>query len=171
MCSDSGKSLQLGATLIEVLIAVLVLSIGLLGALKLQTEGVRLNADSKYTVLAAAFAHDALDALTLDRFNDRASWTAIDTITTPLSCNTGTSSAASSTASGGTGRASEWAQKVACDLPDGKAKVSCTSAGEPKTCNVELRWTPSGRDTVSATYSVYAGAASSAAASSAASSS
>ena len=52
-----------GVTLVEVLVAVLVLSVGLLGALKLQTEGVRLNADSKYTVLATTYAQDALDAL------------------------------------------------------------------------------------------------------------
>lgn len=162
MCFDTRFSFQKGASLIEVLIAVLVLSIGLLGAMKLQTEGVRLNADSKYTVVAAALAHDALDALTLDRFNDRTNWVAVDTIATPLSCSINASSATSSAASGAsTGRASDWAKKVACDLPDGKAKISCTTVGSPKVCSVELRWTPSGRDTVTATYSIYGGAGSS----------
>ncbi len=171
MFCDRGRSWQKGATLIEVLIAILVLSIGLLGALKLQTEGVRLNADSKYTVVAAALAHDALDTLMLDRFNDRANWTSIDTVASPLSCSASASSTGSSVASGASsGRAHDWAQKVACDLPDGKAKVSCTGTGTPRTCGVELRWTPAGRDTVTATYSVYDESASSVASSAASSS-
>lgn len=160
---------QRGAGLIEVLIAVLVLSLGLLGALKLQTEGVRQNADSRYTVLAAALAHDALDAITYDRFGDKSDWLGIDSIGTPHTCSSeADSSSASASASADGDRADSWRDKVACDLPGGKAKLSCADSATAgaRTCKVELRWTPPGRDTVTASYEMYAGAAASSAASS-----
>lgn len=161
---------QRGAGLIEVLIAVLVLSLGLLGALKLQTEGVRQNADSRYTVLAAALAHDALDAITYDRFGDKSDWLGIDSIGSPHACSSTVSSSASASVSADGDRADDWLDKVACDLPGGKARLSCadSAAAGARTCKVELQWTPPGRDSVTASYEMYAGtAASSAAASSA----
>ncbi len=123
-----------GVTLVEVLVAVLLLSVGLLGALKLQTEGVRLNADSKYTVLATTYAQDALDALAFDRSNERAAWAGI----------TASSTAAS-------GQAGTWLAGLRRDLPSGKANVSCAA----QACTVVIFWTPPGRDPVSATYSMY----------------
>lgn len=169
----SCRNRQNGATLIEVLIAVLVLSIGLLGALKLQTEGVRQNADSRYTSLASALAHDAMDAITFNRFNDKAAWLAIDTIASPASCaseaQSSSASASASSASGtSTGRAQAWAERLACDLPGGQAKIVCTTTNvsAANTCAVTLKWTPPGRDTVTAEYKMYQSAASSAAASS-----
>ncbi|MEC5384334.1 type IV pilus modification protein PilV [Uliginosibacterium sp. H3] len=166
----SCKSVQ-GVSLIEVLIAVLVLSLGLLGAFKLQAEGVRQNADSKYTVFASALAHDALDAIAYDRFADRASWVLIDSITSKENCPSSSSSAAASSSSSATpSRSSAWIRRVACDLPDGGAKISCGSAasGTFNACEVRMQWTPPGRDTVSASYKMYDAAT--AAASSAASS-
>lgn len=137
--SKSSKTLaaQRGSTLIEVLIAVLVLSLGLLGALKLQVEGVRLNSDSRYTVLASTFAHDAMDALAFDRFNDKTTWTGIveGTVASSLS----------------EGRAREWLVALQRDLPDGKAAVGCVN----KACSVLISWTPPGRDKVTARYDMY----------------
>lgn len=52
---------QQGSSLMEVLVAVLVLSIGMVGALRLQSEAVRQNADSKYVTLASLYAQTALD--------------------------------------------------------------------------------------------------------------
>jgi type IV pilus assembly protein PilV len=134
----SSKKHNQGVTLVEVLVAVLVLSLGLLGALKLQTEGVRLNADSKYTVMAAAYAQDALDALSFNRAENKAAnrsaWTSIKTGSTTSS-----------------GDAGEWLARLKRDLPAGKADVSCAA----NACTVVVSWTPPGRDPVSATYSMY----------------
>ncbi|MDP5240739.1 type IV pilus modification protein PilV [Uliginosibacterium sp. 31-16] len=132
---SSRKNSQ-GSTLIEVLIAVLVLSIGLLGAFKLQTEGVRLNADSKYTVIAASYAQDALDALSFNRLNDKTTWVSITS---------------SSVGAGLSGRPGEWLMNLQRDLPDGNASIGCAS----KACTVEISWTPPGRDPVTAKYSMY----------------
>lgn len=136
----SEKKRQVGATLIEVLIAVLVLSIGLLGALKLQTEGVRLNANSRYTVLAATYAHDALDALAYDRAGTgdgkAGNWASVNTI---------------SGSATGSGSATAWLENLQRDLPDGKAKISCDASA--RKCSVEISWKPPGEsNSVSATY-------------------
>lgn len=130
------RELERGSTLIEVLIAVLVLSIGLVGSLKLQTEGVRLNADSRYTVLASTLAQDALDAIAFDTSNEKSVWTTIVEATT---------------ASGVTGRPAEWLARVQKNLPDGKANITCAS----HQCTVVLKWTPPGRTEVRAVYEMY----------------
>lgn len=135
--SRQGRSQQ-GSTLIEVLIAVLVLSIGLLGALKLQTEGVRLNADSRYTVLASAYAQDALDAIVHDVTGEASAWESI-------------TDATSST--GLTGRPKDWMDRMVADLPSPVATVSCSSTNA--SCTVTLKWTPPGRDQVTANYVIY----------------
>ena len=55
--------LQHGASLLEVLIAILVLSIGLIGALKMQSEAVRQNANSRYVSLAGIHAMQIMEAV------------------------------------------------------------------------------------------------------------
>lgn len=130
------QKLERGSTLIEVLIAVLVLSIGLVGSLKLQTEGVRLNADSRYTVLASTLAQDALDAIAFDTSKEKSVWTTIVETTT---------------SSGLTGRPSDWLARVQKNLPDGKANITCAS----HQCTVVLKWTPPGRTEVRAVYEMY----------------
>lgn len=131
-------SRQAGVTLLEVLIAVLVLSIGLLGALKLQVVGVKQNADSRYTVMAAAFAQDALETLRFDLRHDKASWTVIDPTTQAAALS---------------GRPAQWLTALQRDLPDGKATVSCDSSLNK--CSVSISWTPPGASQVSANYEMY----------------
>lgn len=127
---------QRGATLVEVLIAVLVLSLGLLGALKLQTEGVKMNANSRYTVIATTLAHDALDAIYFDRSNSATDWTGV------------TAESKSATASG---RLKRWLTRLEDELPAGKASIACAS----QACTVKIFWSPPGQDEVSATYSMF----------------
>lgn len=133
MCS---KRQARGMTLIEVLVAVLVLSVALLGALKLQNEGVRLNADSRYTIVASAYAHDALDALSFDRSGNRAIWTGITTASDAGSLQ---------------GAAATWLGNLKRDLPDGKALISCAK----KKCHVQITWSPPGREQVVADFYTY----------------
>ena len=132
------RAVQRGSTLIEVLIAVLVLSIGLIGALKLQTEGVRLNADSRYSVLASAYAQDALDAITFDRAGDKTEWEKIQS---------------STSSSGLSGRPSEWMARMVQELPAAIATVTCNPTN--RSCSVQIKWTPPGRDQVKADYVIY----------------
>jgi type IV pilus assembly protein PilV len=123
-----------GSTLLEVLIAVLVLSVGLLGALKLQTLGMRQNSDSRYVLTAASLGQDAMDQIGYVR-SSSTDWTllktakATDADTTPVL---------------------KWLYHVQTSLPAGKAAISCTG-GE---CTVTLYWTPPGAEEMKAIYVV-----------------
>lgn len=119
---------QQGSTLVEVLIAVLVLSLGLLGALKLQVEGVRQNSNSRYTVMASTYAHDALDAITYDRKGEQALW--------PLAKTSDYSALAS------TNPVKPWLTALVSNLPGGAAAITHTATS--KTWEVSIYWTPPG---------------------------
>lgn len=54
---------QAGFTLIEVLVALLVLSIGLLGLAALQATGMKYNSDAYYRTQASIFAYDIIDRM------------------------------------------------------------------------------------------------------------
>ena len=56
-------SKQSGLTLIEVLVSVIVLSIGILGMLALQTTGMRTNQSSFYRTQAVVLAYDFIDRM------------------------------------------------------------------------------------------------------------
>lgn len=133
------KRSRRGSTLIEVLIAVLVLSIGLLGALKMQTAGMRLNADSRYSVMATTYAQDALDAVTFNPLGEKSVWTSI-------TCST--------EATALTGTPQTWLTRLKGDLPSGCAKVSCDSSAH--SCTVKIDWTlPGQTDATEASYVIY----------------
>lgn len=65
---------QRGFSLIEVLVAMLILAIGLLGLAALQTQGVRFNHDAYVRTNATVLAYDIVDKMRLNR-EDRASYT------------------------------------------------------------------------------------------------
>ncbi len=59
----NARHLQHGASLLEVLIAVLVLSVGLIGALKMQSEAVRQNANARYVSQAGIHAMQIMETI------------------------------------------------------------------------------------------------------------
>lgn len=65
---------QRGFSLIEVLVAMLILAIGLLGLAALQTQGVRFNHDAYVRTHATVLAYDIVDKMRLNQPN-RASYT------------------------------------------------------------------------------------------------
>ena len=123
-----------GSTLLEVLIAVLVLSVGLLGALKLQTLGMRQNSDSRYVLTAASLGQDALDQISYVR-SASTDWSLEKTDTAPASPST---------------PKEKWLKQVQSSLPGGKAEISCTGG----VCTVKLYWTPPGAEEIKAIYVV-----------------
>lgn len=58
-----------GFTLIEVLVALLILAIGLLGLAALQTQGVRFNHDAAVRSQATSLAYDIIDKMRVNRGN------------------------------------------------------------------------------------------------------
>ena len=68
-CPRSYKRLQLGVGLIEILIAVLVLSIGILGIAALQTRALADNGGALNKSAATAATYSIIEGLRLDRAN------------------------------------------------------------------------------------------------------
>jgi type IV pilus assembly protein PilV len=66
---NSSAVRQSGFSLIEVLVAMLVLAIGLLGLAALQTQGVRFNHDAYLRTNATALAYDITDKMRVNRTN------------------------------------------------------------------------------------------------------
>ncbi|WP_051076164.1 type IV pilus modification protein PilV [Thioalkalivibrio sp. ALJ24] len=62
-----GRSPQLGVTLIEILVTVLVLSIGLIGLASLQGNALKANQSAYMRAQATILAYDILDVMRVDR--------------------------------------------------------------------------------------------------------
>ena len=108
---------QQGVSLLEVLISVVVLSIGLLGLAGLQTVSLRNNASAYQRGLATMLANDVIDRMRADL----------------PSCGT---YAVSLDPADGEGDVADWKDTVAAALPGGRASV-VMAAG---TVTVTIRW-------------------------------
>lgn len=120
-----------GATLIEVLVALLVLSIGLLGVAALLSTGMRNNYDAHLRSQATVLAHDIVDRMRANR-------------TAALGGNYDTALTDKITLSGDdpvfTTDLSEWKGRLATALPVGRGAVSRNGS----VVTVTIQWDDSG---------------------------
>ena len=120
-----------GATMIEVLVALLVLSIGLLGVAALLSTGMRNNYDAHLRSQATVLAYDIVDRMRANR-------------TAALDGNYDTALADTITLSGGdplyTTDLSEWKALLATALPVGRGAV----ARNGSVVTVTIEWDDSG---------------------------
>lgn len=106
---------QQGASLLEVLIAVLVLAVGVLGAASLQLNAIRYTASAAQTTQASFIAYDLLDRMRVNSSN--LSDYALASV--PETCTVNSGAGATIAA----GDRADFTQAVTCQLPDGKASV------------------------------------------------
>ena len=128
--SLTGRRAAHGFTLLEVLIALVVLSFGLLGLAALQAYSVKANQSAHFRSQATALANMMLDSLRANRpqlsqyySNDYAEFACDDdpdTSTRPLN------------------DLETWRQQIACQLPAGRGAIAPISANEIAVC---IRWT------------------------------
>lgn len=120
------RSRQFGMSLVEVLVAVLVLSIGLLGLAGLQMRTLRNNESSLQRGVAVFQSHAIADAMRIDRVN--ASNGAFD-LTVAAAAPTGTSFAES--------MLGEWRANLITALGESASGgVAC----DGNLCDIEVRW-------------------------------
>jgi type IV pilus assembly protein PilV len=117
---------QRGMTLIEILVAIVVLSIGLLGLAGLQLKGLQVGQGSIYRWQAAMLAEDMADRIPADPVGAQAGSYAY-TGGTP-------------TATGATGQAiTDWLARVAA-LPGGAAIITEPPGLSPQLLTVTISW-------------------------------
>jgi len=126
---------QSGFTLLEVLVAVLVLAIGLLGLAGLMTASVRNNQSAYQRTQATWLAYDVVDRMRVNRAAALAGGynTAIGT---PATCAANPALAGAMSAQDLT----DWKNQVACALPAGDGSVDVRAN---RTVRVTVQWNDS----------------------------
>ncbi len=119
-----------GFTLLEVLIALVVLSFGLLGLAALQAYSVKANQSAHFRSQATALANMMLDSLRANRSSIGSYYSNeyIAFACTDVPDNSGTPTLDIDT----------WRQQIACQLPEGRGAIAPISANEVAVC---IRWT------------------------------
>lgn len=117
-----GVGRQDGSVLIEVLVAILIFSFGVLGLVGLQGAMVRSQTDAKFRVDAAFLAEQFVGLASTDQVN----WASY--VTSPTSACT-------------SGACADWVRKVKSGLPNGKATVVYTAGTGGGVYSITLTWT------------------------------
>lgn len=129
---------QRGASLIEVLVAILVLSIGLLGMAALQARALKANMSSLHRSQAVMLSHYILEAMRIDREAAKAG-----------DYNTGSSAACSPSAfNGGTlaqHTLADWltAVKAHIGTPTDATTCALVQCNADQLCSIRIRWNDS----------------------------
>jgi type IV pilus assembly protein PilV len=117
---------QKGFTLLEVLVAIVVLSIGLLGLAGLMASSLRNNHSAYYRSQATWLAYDVIDRMRTNRPN------AVDYVV-----GLGGASAAGGLAGADI---TDWKSMISSTLPAGDGSVAVVAAGEARTVTVDIQW-------------------------------
>ncbi len=110
------RTSQTGAGLIEVLVALLVLSMGLLGLIRLQTTGVKMAQSASNRLEATLLATEMLERMRLNRVDALTGLYTVDYGALPSAVVTSTSPWAQDL--------QEWKAALAARLPDGDGEIS-----------------------------------------------
>lgn len=134
---------QAGVGLIEVLVALLVLSVGLLGMAGLLLKGMRQANEAQLRTQVSVLAYDMLDRIRANRTTAEAGNNYLITLTEDPATPGTDCEAATANCSGSAVAAFDvhrWRQKVALALPAGRGQVQSDGAGASKTFIITLRY-------------------------------
>lgn len=142
MCEASIHIRQRGVTLIEVMIAVLILSIGLLGMAALTGVSVRNTQSANYRTQATNLAYEAIDMMRANK-NNIGYYNSAAYSDPEVAC--GDEPEAAEPDACGSGFACDrvrWEEKLCRTLPMGRGRTSIESIGVPPTLTavVRIRW-------------------------------
>lgn len=129
-----------GFTLIEVLVAMLVLSIGLLGLAMLQLESIKYNTDAYFRTQATMLAYDIIDRMKANI--DAAKTGAYVASSRPTQTCGNTAPGCGTTATLATYDLDNWYARIATALPPDATESSITQAGNQHT--IIIRWNERG---------------------------
>jgi type IV pilus assembly protein PilV len=122
---------QAGFTLIEVLVAALVLSVGLLGLAGLQVFALKTNDSAYLRSKATLYAYDMMDRMRTNREAAKA-----DTYDKTLGAFS-TLAAPAANASIAVKDRYDWYRKLDADLPSAQASIDCNASA---VCTITVQW-------------------------------
>jgi len=126
---------QKGITLVEVLVALLVLSIGLVGLAALQVTGLRFNHSAYLRTQSTVLAYDIIDSMRVNRDQARAGGylIAIGANKTASTCCSPAQLAAADIIA--------WKTNLAARLPQGDGAITSLATGTTRVVQVTIQWT------------------------------
>lgn len=139
---SSSSSRQSGFTLIEVMIAILVLGFGLLGYALLQTMSVRFTQSANYRTQATNLAYELLDQVRVNRIAGS------DYAGNYPAAAAGCAAAVVGAGVSATAFRNAWSCKLRSAIGEG-ARATVTKVGDAYTVNIiwnDERWTTSGNE-------------------------
>jgi type IV pilus assembly protein PilV len=139
-----GRPRQQGFNLVEVLVALVILAVGLLGIAALYLDSLRAGRTAIYRTQAINLAADMGDRIRSNR-NAVASYATTFTTAAPAAVATCENDTGCSAAQMAQNDLSRWKALVALLLPGGQAQITVT-AGIPNAYVIALRWTEAGSD-------------------------
>jgi len=138
----AGTRRESGFSMVEVLVALVVLAIGLLGIAALYLNSLQSGRTAIYRTQAINFAADMADRIRMNRTAQAAYDADFDAY--PLAVGTCTTTGGCSDADLAATDLATWKAEIAEQLPNGVGQVVVTApvaAGEPATYLVTVRWT------------------------------
>lgn len=128
---------QSGFTLLEVLVAMLVLSIGLLGLAGLMASSMRNNQSAYHSTQATWLAYDILDRMRANSTGALAgAYGAANALGAPANCSTAAPSGSIAAQDIG-----GWKNMIACALPQGDGAITVTPAN--RQVRITVQWNDS----------------------------
>ncbi|MBB1076172.1 type IV pilus modification protein PilV [Rhodoferax sp. 4810] len=132
------SKLNKGATLIEILVALLVLSFGILGMAALQIRAVKGNHSAMQRTQAVMMSYYILDAMRVDRRRIKAD-------PSLYNITDADSAAAFNNATLDHHNLKHWIESLKTSIGSAgdsttKGSISCTKTGEIVNCNVKVKW-------------------------------
>ncbi len=152
---NANKNSQAGVGLIEVLIAVLVLAVGLLGIAALQAVTLKNSSGSAERTQAVVQSYSMMDMLRLQK--TAAADGSLNTMNSPTdgTAPTGAYQCSSASSLGTPGSVAGWLADLKMTVaPDACGKVTCSTTGGNTSCEVAVRWTERGTEARSGTTDV-----------------
>lgn len=144
MCQHENK--ETGIALIEVLVAVLVLAVGLLGMAAMQVQSSQMTNGAEQRTQAVLLTADMMDRIRANRTN-AANYNGISVDPSATACATDYSPGATATVSAND--ITEWSNLIVCLLPEGTGVVTVDNATGEVVVTVD--WTKADADGVAVT--------------------
>lgn len=128
---------QRGSTLIEVLVAMLVLSIGLVGLAALQLNGLRFNQSAYLRTQSTILAYDMIDRMRANRGEARNGSYDLTLAATTSAVNCSSSCTAANMVNFDK---YQWKDMVGDSLPSGNGSVATVATGATRVVRVTVQW-------------------------------